>query len=527
MAPNTLQGLWLVPYTGADGAYLEGGSVAVDADRDWDVSSDPLAHEKVGVEWPEPMEVDPDEAEMEAFTSLFVDPEMRVFSKRRMEFAPDTDHSETIMIAAVPAADDPVNGIGPEEKHATLLYFGKPSESADPERLSGSKALFKNVLKIAAEETPPFTARVTGVEALGDEGAQVWLLDSPELQTLFSEIPEIDSEIRSMYEDADVTRYDEYLPHVTIGYTGDDSAGSETGESVSDEDMDRAAAVPEVRFDRLSLWWGDERVDFPLGTAEFDSLLEAFGGEEYRAFKVAEGTSGGRSKSGGPDGRTKGGKKVGKKDFKPGEGGGGGDDFKPEDHPRGEAGSGKGGQFIPKDESGGGGSSEKKEESSGGRESKPAEDEEPKMSEAKRAKELANAILDTLKDVLKTLTSKQAKALIEQIEKNAKAFIAGQDGNNGNGGGGGSDKGGGAKSGGKETGPKGAGGKDAPAKKGEPGGADKKPGGGGAGSGGSKGPAGAAGIIEGVKSLIKNFGKNMKAEDRKALEDAVKGLEGL
>jgi 2'-5' RNA ligase len=442
--------------------------------------------------------------------------------------APRADHSETVCVMAVPAADDPVHGIGPEEKHATLLYFGDPADSADPDRLRGSKGIFKEVLRIAAEEIGPFTATVTGVDALGDEGATVWLLDSPELQTLFSEIPEIDSEVHSMYEDADVTRYPEYLPHVTIGYTGDDSAGSETGESVTDEDMARAADVQEVRFDRLALWWGDERYEFPLGAAEFDALLETFGDERYQTFKVAAGDPGPTSKkrTGGPDKRTKTGEKVGKDHRPEGGKGGGGSNWNPEDHPRGEEGTSEGGRFIPKEGAGGGGPSKEGSSSKSG--GSPSGGEAGPMPEAKRAKELVNAILDSLKDVLGQLTSKQAKALVEQIEENAAAFIAGQDGNNGNGGGGG----GGPAKGGKDAPAKGGkeapaeGGKDAPA-----GGGKDAPAGGGkdapGGGGGDSRPAGLEGVIEGVKGLLKGFGGNMRDEDREALESAVEGLEGL
>lgn len=180
-------------------------------------------------------------------------------------FAPGDDYSETVCIMAIPAEDDPCHGVGDPDKHATILYFGDRSQSADPERIEGSRALFENVLRLAAQEVEPFTAKVTGIEALGhdDEPAQVWLLDSPELHALFGEIPEIDSEIASMYEDADATRYPEYKPHVTIVY--------------GPEAPPEARQVTEIRFDRLSLWWGDEHVDFPLGSAEFDAILSHFG----------------------------------------------------------------------------------------------------------------------------------------------------------------------------------------------------------------------------------------------------------
>jgi 2'-5' RNA ligase len=287
LVPNPLQGLWIVSFDSPTGESLDGGGIVVDADGARYLSSDPGAAELIGALLPEDDEDPGDEVEIEALLDEHggggeeFDALIQTFGVG--QFAPGDDFSETVCIMAVPTEDDPVHGIGPEEKHATILYFGKMSESADPDRIRGSKALFQNVLKVAAEEVGPFTARVKGIEQLGDEGAQVWMLESPELQRLFGEIPEIDSEIHSMYEDADVTRYPEYLPHVTIGYKRPDMEVAETGtddggdgEYVSDDMMSDALAVKEIGFDRISLWWGREHIDFPLGAAEFDALIEHF-----------------------------------------------------------------------------------------------------------------------------------------------------------------------------------------------------------------------------------------------------------
>ena len=185
-----------------------------------------------------------------------------------------SDVSKSVCIMAIPAEDDPVHGIGPEEKHATVLYFGDWDTHGDPERMQASKDLLANVLSLAAQDTQPFTATVTGVEALGSEEppAQVWLLDSPDLQALFGGIPEIDSEVNSLYEDADATRYPNYKAHVTIGYFDPEDDGDLAAE---------AEAVKEIAFDRISLWWGNERIDFPLGSgvddAELAALLAYFG----------------------------------------------------------------------------------------------------------------------------------------------------------------------------------------------------------------------------------------------------------
>jgi hypothetical protein len=266
LVPNPLQGLWIVGFSSPTGESLDGGGICVDEDGARYLTSAPSAIEYVGALFPEVDEDPADEPEIEALLDDFDEGTRSEFAAVVQQFGPPgEDFSETVCIMAVPSGADPVHGIGPEDKHATLLYFGKMSESADPDRIKGSRGLFEDVLKVAAEGQGPFTAKVTGVEELGDEGAQVWMLDSPELQRLFGEIPEIDSEIQSMYDDAEATRYPEYKPHVTIGYDVDDDA------------MGNALAVKEIAFDRLSLWWGDEHVDIPLGVSEFDALLQQFG----------------------------------------------------------------------------------------------------------------------------------------------------------------------------------------------------------------------------------------------------------
>jgi 2'-5' RNA ligase len=457
LVPNPLQGLWIVSYESPTGESLDGGGIFVDGDGAHWLSSDPGAPELIGAMFEDEDEDPSDEMEIEALLEEHDDAEMAALIQTFGvgEFGPpNQDFDETVCIMAIPAKDDPVHGIGPEDKHATILYFGDRSKSADPERIEGSKGLFENVLKIAAEEQGPFTAKVTGIEELGDEGAQVWLLDSPELQRLFGEIPEIDSEIHSMYEDADATRYPDYKPHVTIGYEG-----------VPDE----AADVREVTFDRISLWWGNEHIDFPLGVSEFDALLSHFAEDKKKSGKGNPGFDPNQPRA--TDGR-----------WNPGGGGGGGRDDKPSK----EIGDGK------------------------------KVEEDKALPEWKRQANLVKAILATLKDVLGQLSSKQAKALIEQIESNAKAFIKGQQDSHGGGGGGGN---GGGKDGG--------GGKDSGGgSKDGKGGKDSSPGDSPDPGGGGGGPAGVAGIVVGVKKLIEGFGQNMKDKDRKALNDAVKKLEG-
>lgn len=162
------------------------------------------------------------------------------------------DYSDSVCIMAIPAAGDPVHDIGPEDKHATVLYFGDISDHDDPEAMAATKEPMLGMLLGVGQDMGPFSAKVIGVEPLGDSEppAQVWMLDSPDLQALFLALREATPD--AIYDGADATRYPEYTPHVTIGY------------GVDDDDLAEAAGLRAIAFDRLSLWWGDEHIDVPL-----------------------------------------------------------------------------------------------------------------------------------------------------------------------------------------------------------------------------------------------------------------------
>ena len=262
--PNPFQGSWIVNYRSVSSPDpFEGGSVAVYADSvEW-VSSSANDEALIGAEFPEDLDApQPD--------TLFAS-------------GADDEYDDSVCIMAIPAADSPVNGIGDVDKHATLLYFGNMSEHSEPERLEASGEWLQEVLSAIADTIPPFTASVTAVEELGhdEQPAQVWLLDSPNLQDLFGGIRAADDEIADLYDGADATRYPEYTPHVTIAYGA---------ENVPPE----AESVEEITFDRLSLWWGNEHYDFPLtgdpDTTEFEALFALVASAEAAELAARQGT---------------------------------------------------------------------------------------------------------------------------------------------------------------------------------------------------------------------------------------------
>lgn len=305
LLPNVWQGLWIVSYVGRQGEHLDGGGLVVSKDDVRWLSSNPGDDAWIGAAVPgeEDDEEDDDESEaaldsfdedreFSALTTLFdisqadVDAAETPFMKaflgdvlRQKQIRASADVADdSVCVMAIPADSDPVHGIGPEDKHATLLYFGSISQHADPAAMEAGVDWIEEILRAIAANVAPFTAFVTGVEPLGDGGAQVWMLDSPNLQDLFAGIRAADETVAALYDGADATRYPEYTPHVTIGYAPDPDAGDTEDQPVTPEDLERAGEVDEILFDRLSLWiGGDEHRDIPLlgdpDTSEFEALF--------------------------------------------------------------------------------------------------------------------------------------------------------------------------------------------------------------------------------------------------------------
>ena len=163
------------------------------------------------------------------------------------------DEKPSVCVVALPDNADQVHRIGPEEKHATLLFLGDletlPEDATD--------VLAEALAKIAAE-TPVFIEEVTDVHPLGDEGAQVWGLNGSVLPELRERLIAADERIEGYLENA--TQYPDYTPHTTIGYP----EGNAEDEAV----LERAKQVDQIRYDRLGLWIGDERHEYSLWGAQ-------------------------------------------------------------------------------------------------------------------------------------------------------------------------------------------------------------------------------------------------------------------
>lgn len=194
--------------------------------------------------------------------------------------AEDSENRNGVVLVALPASDDPVQGIGPEDKHATVLYFGDlpGSDGDNPNELltEDFRTLLSSVAATVSGQFGPFDESVTGVESLGDDGARVWMLAGDSLPEVRSGLLD-DTEISTVLNG--VEQYPSFTPHVTVGYPeGDGDPGStpvgeetdegpEAGDLLDPETEAAAAAVKSITFDRLALWWGTDRTEWPLAAA--------------------------------------------------------------------------------------------------------------------------------------------------------------------------------------------------------------------------------------------------------------------
>lgn len=182
-------------------------------------------------------------------------------------FAPEhVDTSKSVAIVALPKGADALPG--PEEKHATLLYLGHFGESGDgAPGLSDAKEILLGTVAEVARSYDPFTAQVSGLDNLGDDGAVVWFLSKdsslPDVRESLFDLGPV--EIRRLVDEGTFTKYDEFLPHVTLGYPD---------QGLTDDALDEATQLQVLEFDSLALWWGEERHVFPLGTVGVAQQVE-------------------------------------------------------------------------------------------------------------------------------------------------------------------------------------------------------------------------------------------------------------
>lgn len=155
----------------------------------------------------------------------------------------------TAAIMALPAPLENIRLVGDEEKHATLLCFGETNTLPD-----GAKDILVESVKTACGMLFPFDESIRDVSRLGDENppALVTMLSNRSLgqvRSLFLMNPSVKGYLDNMIQ------FPSFAPHITLAHP-----------DFVDEVILRnlASQLYRVNFDRLAVWWNDERIECPL-----------------------------------------------------------------------------------------------------------------------------------------------------------------------------------------------------------------------------------------------------------------------
>lgn len=153
------------------------------------------------------------------------------------------EYTSTVIVA-LPAADDPISAASSEASgaHATLLFLGD-SAALDEEALKAAVQDF-----VTMGEVGIITEQVNGSATLGKDAADVVLFDAANLVFIRNGLRHQDY-ISNAYEQ--VEQFPTWLPHVTLGYPATPKLAEYTGEAIT--------------FDRLAVWHGESRTEYPLG----------------------------------------------------------------------------------------------------------------------------------------------------------------------------------------------------------------------------------------------------------------------
>jgi 2'-5' RNA ligase len=147
------------------------------------------------------------------------------------------------VIVALPKADDPVSAISSEASgaHVTLLFLGESSEF-DPAEIKAEVEAYASTFAGG-----PFAENVSGRATLGEGHANVVLLDATNLAVIRGAILASEA-VRARHDQ--VEQFPTWIPHLTLGYPDAPATDEFTGTA--------------IEFDRLAIWHGEERTEYPL-----------------------------------------------------------------------------------------------------------------------------------------------------------------------------------------------------------------------------------------------------------------------
>ncbi|AWN03539.1 capsid morphogenesis protein [Microbacterium phage Hyperion] len=166
-----------------------------------------------------------------------------------------TEEDTGVGVFLIPAEGDPIVAASSEDQaHMTTIWLGSKDDLPTPDYVESLQA---EVAAYAATLDGPVVVPVAERGTLGDDDADVMFLEATEsLVALRDGMLEGSPVTQAVYNS--VEQYPDWTPHVTLGYPETPAAGEYDGDAVT--------------FDRVGLWIGPDRYEYPMGDPVSKSL---------------------------------------------------------------------------------------------------------------------------------------------------------------------------------------------------------------------------------------------------------------
>ncbi|QQO39424.1 capsid maturation protease and MuF-like fusion protein [Microbacterium phage Namago] len=163
-----------------------------------------------------------------------------------------TEEDTGVGVFLIPAEGDPIVAASSEDQaHMTTIWMGaKEDLSVDLEELEQAVRFY------AQDLDGPVVVPVKGRGTLGDDEADVVFLEPTESLLALRDGFLVNEPITTAHSEAE--QFLEWTPHVTLGYPETPAAGEYDGDAVT--------------FDRVGLWIGPDRYEYPMGDPVSKSL---------------------------------------------------------------------------------------------------------------------------------------------------------------------------------------------------------------------------------------------------------------
>ena len=161
-----------------------------------------------------------------------------------------------VCIVLLPETSNPIHEASSEDAaHMTTVWLGTTDNVTPDEHYQ----IIEQIRSYAVEATP-ITIPVKETGKLGDEGAEVVFLEPTDSAIAFRE--GLIAEGSPIWAEwSSVEQFPNWIQHVTLGYPESPAKGEFSEESIT--------------FDRIALWYGDERTVVPLGAPAVTAAAEA------------------------------------------------------------------------------------------------------------------------------------------------------------------------------------------------------------------------------------------------------------